>query len=48
MERVLSAVCIDSPGYGTRTSTVVKLYSNAPPELQERILQPQGQVCTEA
>jgi uncharacterized protein with NRDE domain len=48
MERVLSAVCIDSPGYGTRTSTVVKLYSNAPPELQERILQPQGQVCTAA
>jgi uncharacterized protein with NRDE domain len=47
MERMLSAVCIDSPGYGTRTSTVVKLYSNAPPELQERILQPQGQVCIE-
>jgi uncharacterized protein with NRDE domain len=45
MERVLSAVCIDSPGYGTRTSTVVKLYTDTPPELQERILQPQSAVC---
>jgi uncharacterized protein with NRDE domain len=43
MERVLSAVCIETPGYGTRTSTVVKLYSEAPPELHERILQPQEQ-----
>jgi uncharacterized protein with NRDE domain len=41
MERVLSAVCIDSPGYGTRTSTVVRLYSDAPPELSERVVQPQ-------
>ncbi|WP_313704831.1 NRDE family protein [Massilia sp.] len=40
LERVLSAVCIETPGYGTRTSTVVKLYENAPPELHERILQP--------
>jgi uncharacterized protein with NRDE domain len=45
VERVLSAVCIETPGYGTRTSTVVKLYANAPPELQERVVQPQGQVC---
>jgi uncharacterized protein with NRDE domain len=41
MERVLSSVCIESPGYGTRTSTVVRLYSDAPPELSERVLQPQ-------
>jgi uncharacterized protein with NRDE domain len=40
MERMLSAVCIDSPGYGTRTSTVVRLYGDAPPELSERVLQP--------
>lgn len=26
-ERILSAVCIDSPEYGTRSSTVVQLYS---------------------
>lgn len=45
LERVLSAVCIETPGYGTRTSTVVKLYADAPPELQERVVQPQGQVC---
>ena len=39
LERKLSAVCIEMPEYGTRTSTVVKLYQNAPPELHERILQ---------
>ena len=39
LERVLSAVCIETPGYGTRTSTVVKLYSDAPAELHERVLQ---------
>ncbi len=39
LERVLSAVCIETPGYGTRTSTVVKLYRDAPPELHERVLQ---------
>jgi uncharacterized protein with NRDE domain len=44
MERVLSAVCINSPGYGTRTSTVVKLYTDAQPELSERVVQP---VCAE-
>ena len=44
VERMLSAVCIDTPGYGTRTSTVVKLYSEAPPELHERIVQPIGNV----
>jgi uncharacterized protein with NRDE domain len=40
LERVLSAVCIETPGYGTRTSTVVKLYENAPAELHERIVRP--------
>ncbi len=39
LERVLSAVCIETPGYGTRTSTVVKVYQDAPPELHERVLQ---------
>ena len=39
IERQLSAVCIETPGYGTRTSTVVKLYSNAPAELHERVIQ---------
>ena len=39
MERVLSAVCIETPGYGTRTSTVVKLYANAPAVLHERTIQ---------
>jgi len=40
LERVLSAVCIETAGYGTRTSTVVKLYDHAPAELHERILRP--------
>ena len=39
LERVLSAVCIETAGYGTRTSTVVKLYNHAPAELHERVLQ---------
>jgi uncharacterized protein with NRDE domain len=39
LERMLSAVCIETPGYGTRTSTVVKLYSEAPAELHERVIQ---------
>ncbi len=39
LERKLSAVCIETPGYGTRTSTVVKLYADAPGELHERLLQ---------
>jgi uncharacterized protein with NRDE domain len=45
LERQLSAVCIEIPGYGTRTSTVVRLYENAGPELRERILQPCGQAA---
>lgn len=40
LERVLSAVCIETPEYGTRTSTVVKLYDNGVGELQERVIQP--------
>jgi len=40
VERMLSPVCIESPGYGTRTSTVVKLYRDAAPELHERVVQP--------
>jgi uncharacterized protein with NRDE domain len=39
LERTLSAVCIESPGYGTRTSTVVKLFEDAPAELHEKVLQ---------
>jgi len=44
LERQLSAVCIELPGYGTRTSTVVKLYEDDAPELHERLLKPQGEV----
>jgi uncharacterized protein with NRDE domain len=40
VERQLSAVCIEIDGYGTRTSTVVKLYRDREPELHERVLQP--------
>ena len=39
LERVLSAVCIETPGYGTRTSTVVKLFPDAPGELHELVIQ---------
>lgn len=39
LERQLSAVRIEMPGYGTRTSTVVKLYADAPAELHERVIQ---------
>ena len=39
LERVLSAVCIETSGYGTRTSTVVKLFADAQAELHERVLQ---------
>lgn len=35
LERSLSAVCIALPDYGTRTSTVVKLYADAPASLHE-------------
>ncbi|MDC8756971.1 NRDE family protein [Janthinobacterium fluminis] len=39
LERILSAVRIETPGYGTRTSTVVKLYAEAPGELHELFIQ---------
>jgi len=39
LERVLSAVRIETPGYGTRTSTVVKLYEDAPAVLHEMQVQ---------
>ena len=39
LERVLSAVCIETPGYGTRTSTVVKLFPDSPGELHELVIQ---------
>ncbi len=39
LERVLSAVRIESPAYGTRTSTVVKLYADAPAVLHEMLIQ---------
>lgn len=35
-ERILSAVCIESPDYGTRASTVVKLYPGQAGVLLER------------
>jgi uncharacterized protein with NRDE domain len=37
-ERILSAVCIESPNYGTRSSTVVKLSADRSAELYERTL----------
>jgi uncharacterized protein with NRDE domain len=40
MERVLSAVCIETDNYGTRASTVVKLFDKGEPELVERVLHP--------
>ena len=36
LERVLSAVCIESPTYGTRVSTVVQLYACKTAVLHER------------
>lgn len=36
LERTLSAVCIESPDYGTRSSTVVKLCRDEPAMLYER------------
>ena len=45
VERMLSPVCIEMEGYGTRTSTVVKLYREGEPELHERVVQPAGQLA---
>lgn len=41
LERLLSPVCIVSPGYGTRSSTLVRLCDGRPPQLIERLL-PEG------
>lgn len=38
LERTLSAVCIDSPGYGTRTSTLVKVFAERQAQLSERAI----------
>lgn len=38
VERMLSAVRIEAPGYGTRSSTVVKLYAHAPGQLHELLI----------
>jgi uncharacterized protein with NRDE domain len=40
MERLLSAVCIESPGYGTRVSTVVQMAADQTVMLSERPVQP--------
>lgn len=37
-ERLLSAVRIESPGYGTRSSTMVYLYEGRAPVLEERVI----------
>jgi uncharacterized protein with NRDE domain len=38
MERLLSAVCIESPSYGTRVSTVVQLRADRSVSLDERAI----------
>jgi uncharacterized protein with NRDE domain len=38
LERLLSAVKIESPNYGTRSSTVVKLFAHAPAVLHEVLI----------
>ncbi len=37
-EKLLSAICIQSKDYGTRVSTLVEIYNDMPPLLQERII----------
>jgi uncharacterized protein with NRDE domain len=37
-ERVLSAVCIESPTYGTRASSVVHIFQDREPSLREQLL----------
>ena len=37
-EKRLSAVCIQSPDYGTRASTLVEMYNDEPPVLHERVI----------
>ncbi|MFZ6813323.1 NRDE family protein [Undibacterium sp. Rencai35W] len=38
MERLLSAACIESPDYGTRVSSLVKIHSHHPAEFHEKLL----------
>jgi len=38
LERVLSAVCIVSPTYGTRASSLVRIHNGRPAEFQEKIV----------
>jgi uncharacterized protein with NRDE domain len=38
LERLLSAVCIESPNYGTRSSTVVRLHAGRIAKLEERAI----------
>lgn len=37
-ERMLSSICVQSAHYGTRSSTLVRLYTEAPPMLKERVI----------
>ncbi|CAN5679130.1 NRDE family protein [soil metagenome] len=37
MERLLSSVCIESPTYGTRVSSLVKIHANYPAEFYEQL-----------
>ncbi len=37
-EKALSSVCIVTPEYGTRSSTLAQLYENQPPVLDERVI----------
>lgn len=40
LERVLSAVCIETPEYGTRSSSVVQVFTNREPILLEHMIHP--------
>jgi len=37
-ERLLSSICIESPDYGTRTSTLMRVCGNGSAELKERLI----------
>ncbi len=37
-ERLLSPICIESPDYGTRTSTLLRVHANGGADLRERII----------
>ncbi|MDY7538144.1 NRDE family protein [Undibacterium sp. RTI2.1] len=38
MERLLSSPCIESPDYGTRVSSLIKIHSHHPAEFHEKLL----------